>query len=120
MTARLLIDCHTDINALDIDGNTPLHILVRNISSMNVLKMIDFLCDSGAHLDYVNEKRQTPLESVAAYRSKTIERLKAKASVFRLKCLCAQIIQRQQLSYQNILSTSLVNFGSKTLDLFYN
>jgi ankyrin repeat protein len=113
MTTRLLIDCHANVNALDIDGNTPLHILVQNMSSTNVFKTIDLLCDAGIHLDYVNNKRQTPLESVSPYRFKTIEWLKAKMTVFRLKCLCAQIIQRQQLSYQNLLSTSLVNFVQK-------
>jgi Fem-1 family protein b len=113
MTTRLLIDCHADVNALDIDRNTPLHILVRNMSSMNVFKMIDLLCDGGAHLDCVNNKRQTPLESVSIYRLKTIEWLKTKITVFRLKCLCAQIIQRQQLSYENSLSISLINFVQK-------
>ncbi len=115
MTARLLINCHADVNALDTDANTPLHVLVRNVSSSTVLKMIDLLCDAGSHLDYVNNKRQTPFDSIATtiYRYKTIERLKSKMTVFRLKCLCAQIIQRQQISYENILSTSLVHFIQK-------
>jgi len=113
MTTRLLIDCGADVNALDIDGNTPLHILVRNTSSSNVIKIIDIFYNAGAHLDYVNKKGQTPLESVSSYRFKIIERLKKKMNVSRLKCLCARVIRQQQFSIETILSTSLVNFVHK-------
>ncbi len=113
MTTRLLIDCGADVNAEDIDGNTPLHILVRNTSSSTVLKMIDLLSDAGAHLDYVNKRRRTPLGSTLPSGSKINDRLKKRMNVMRLKCLCAQIIQKQQVPYENLLTISLVNFVQK-------
>ncbi|CAF4175783.1 unnamed protein product, partial [Rotaria sordida] len=113
MTTRLLIDCNADVNALDLNGNTPLHTLVQNISSSNVLKTIDLLCNAGAHLDYVNKDGQTPLQLVPSFRIKIIERLKKKMDVICLKCCCARLIRQQQFSYQNILSNSLIAFVRK-------
>ncbi|CAF3562034.1 unnamed protein product [Rotaria sp. Silwood1] len=113
MTARLLIDCSADVNALNFNENTPLHELVQSISSSNVLQIIDLLCNAGAHLDYVNKQGQTPLQLVSSSRIKIIERLKKKMDVIRLKCCCARLIRQQQFSYENIFSTSLVNFVRK-------
>ncbi len=75
--------------------------------------MIDLLCDAGAHLDYVNKKGQTPLESIYPLKISTIQCLKKRIDVIRLKCLCARIIRHQQFSIENILSKSLVNFVQK-------
>lgn len=113
MTTRLLIDCGADVNSVNIDGDTPMHILVKNLLTTNLFKIIDLLCDAGAHLDYVNKERKSPLESIAAYRVKLIERLKQKMNVVPLKCLCAQRIRREQIVYENLLSNSLVNFLQK-------
>ena len=114
MTARLLLECDANVNSLNNDGNTPLHILLQSSTMSNVMKMIDLLCDAGAHLDYVNQQKQTPLELVPAYRYKIVEQLKKKMNVTQLKCLCAQIIRRKDLFYQDgILSSSLVNFVEK-------
>jgi Fem-1 family protein b len=112
MTARLLIECGANVDTLDSNKNTPLHILVQNIPRSDVLKTIDLLCDAGAHLDYVNEEGQTALNSVPSFHIEISQHLKEKMGVTRLKCLCARLIQ-QQFSYQNILPTSLVNFVQK-------
>ncbi|CAF2575341.1 unnamed protein product [Rotaria sp. Silwood2] len=113
MTTRLLIDCSADVNDLDLNRNTPLHKLVQNISSSNVLQIIDILCNAGAHLDYVNIQGQTPLQSVVSFRFKIIERLKKKIDVIRLKCCCARLIRQYKFSYENMFSTSLVDFVRK-------
>jgi Fem-1 family protein b len=113
MTIDLLINCGADVDAMDFDGNTPLHILLRNFSSSHVFKIIDILCNAGAHLDYVNKKGHTPLKLVSRFHKKVTEELKKKMDVIRLKCSCARLIRQQQFSYQNILSTSLVNFIQK-------
>ena len=48
MTARLLLECDANVNSLNNDGNTPLHILLQSSTMSNVMKMIDLLCDAGA------------------------------------------------------------------------
>lgn len=110
MTTRLLIDCGADVDALDSNKNTPLHVLAGQIPSSNVLKIIDLLCNAGAHLDYVNRNEKTPVESVPLYHPMMIENLKKKMDISRLKCLCARVIRQQNFSIENILSTSLVSF----------
>ena len=57
-TAGLLINCYVNIDTLDVDNNTALHVLVQNRSiwEINVLAIIDLLCNAGAHLDVVNRK----------------------------------------------------------------
>ncbi len=109
-TTRLLIDCGADVDALDANKNTPLHLVVQNFSLSTISIMINLLCNAGAHLDYVNKKGQTPLESISSLKIGTIQCLKKRIDVIRLKCLCARVIRHQQFSIENILSTSLVNF----------
>jgi Fem-1 family protein b len=113
MTTRLLIDCGADVDALNSNRKTPLHLVVQNRTSSNVLEIVDLLCNAGAHLDYVNKNGQTPLQSLRSYRCDMIEYLKEKMSVIRLKCLCARIVRQQQFPIENILCTSLVNFVQK-------
>ena len=113
MTTRLLIGCGANVNVFDSDGNTPLHNLVKNISTTDVFKMIDLLYNAGAHLDYINSKGQTPLQLVPLLPIKIIEHLKKKMDVIRLKCCCARLIRQQKLSYENIFSTALICFIRK-------
>jgi hypothetical protein len=98
---------------LDANRNTPLHLVVQNCPSSTVSIMIDLLRDAGAHLDYVNKKGQTPFESISPLKISTMQCLKKRIDVIRLKCLCARIIRHQQFSIENILSKSLVNFVQK-------
>ena len=112
MTTRLLIECGANVDALDSNENTPLHVLIQKGRTSDVLKTIDVLCDAGAHLDYVNKEGQTALSSVSSFHIEISQYLKDKIGVVRLKCLCARLI-KQQFSYENILSTSLVNFVQK-------
>ena len=114
MTVRLLLECGVDVNSMNTNGDTPLHALVRNPTTSNVLKILELLFDAGAHLDYANQQRQTPLQLVPAYRYKIVEQLKKRMHVAQLKCLCAQMIRRKEIIYQNgLLSSSLVNFLQK-------
>ncbi|CAF1476390.1 unnamed protein product [Adineta steineri] len=113
LTTHLLISCGADIDAMDIDGNTPLHILMRNNSSSNTINMLNILCDAGAHLDFANTKGHRPMDSMPAFRKKLYEQMKKKIDVTRLKCFCARLIQQQKFSYENSLSISLINFIQK-------
>ena len=61
VTARLLIGCGADVDTLDVNKNTPLHLLVQNSPSLDFIMVSNILCDFDAHLDHVNNQRQIPL-----------------------------------------------------------
>lgn len=111
-TARLLINCDANIDALDMDNNTSLHALVQNgpLWEIDVLAIIDLLCNAGADLNVVNRKGQTPIESISSSAINIIQYLKKKVDVIPLKCRCARLIRQQQFSVENILPKSLLNF----------
>lgn len=68
-TTRLLIRCGANVNAMDCDRNTPLHVIVnyhKPISDFITLhSIITELTENGAHVDCVNKRGETPLESSA-------------------------------------------------------
>jgi Fem-1 family protein b len=111
-TAYLLINCDANVDALDMDNNTSLHVLVQNrpLWQVDLLAIIDLLCNARAHLDVVNRKGQTPFESISSSEINIIQYLKKKMTVSRLKCLCARLIREQKFSVENVLSKSLLNF----------
>ncbi|CAF1281156.1 unnamed protein product [Rotaria sordida] len=113
MTVRLLINCGANVDVLDSNKNTPLHIIVQNVSIFNVIIIMDILCNFGAHLDYVNNKGQTPIESIPSFQNEIIQHFKEKMGVRQLKCICAHLIQKECFLYRKFLSTSLINFVQK-------
>jgi hypothetical protein len=112
MTARLLIDCDANVDALDLHRNTSLHVVVQNAPAweLDVLTIIDLLCSTGAHLDLVNVKGKTALESISLLKINRIQYLRKKMDVIRLKCLCGRLIREQNFTLENVLSKSLINF----------
>ncbi|CAF3747387.1 unnamed protein product [Rotaria sp. Silwood1] len=113
MTVRLLLNCGANVEILDSNKNTPLHIIVQNVSIFNVIIIIDILCNFGVHLDYVNNKGQIPIELVPSFQNEIIQHLKEKMGIRQLKCICAHLIKKECLLYRKFLSTSLFNFVEK-------
>lgn len=68
-TTELLIRCGANVNAMDNDGNTPLHLIVnyhKAISDFRTLcSIINVLTENGAHMDCVNKRGETALEACA-------------------------------------------------------
>jgi Fem-1 family protein b len=113
-TIRLLLLCGANVEAIDSERETPLHLIAQRKSDIdNVLFIINLLCDTGeAHRDCVNSRGQTPLESALNVHVK--EHLRGKIGVDRLKCLCARLIRRREIAFQNNqFSSLLVNFIEK-------
>jgi hypothetical protein len=117
MTVRLLVFCGVDVDAMDSERNTALHILVRNRECDNATAIIDFLCNNaGAHIDFADHNGNSPIEyhdTIQPYMHPKIQRLRHKMGVTRLKCRCAHLVKYGKLSYQGYLSSSLVNFVHK-------
>ena len=96
-----------DIDAMDSQGSTPLHIAVRGGASP---KMIELLVHHGCHLDSVDGRGRTAV----SYTEDTsiIQLLTPQPQVDRLKCLCARLIAKEGLksSFMDPLSTNLKKF----------
>lgn len=113
-TIGLLLQSGADVDDMDSARNTPLHLIVqRKIDSDSIIPIIDLLCDNaGAHLDCVNDKGQTPLEAASDIN---VERyFREKIGIRPLKCLCARLIQKSNIRFQNYkFPLILVNFIQK-------
>jgi Fem-1 family protein b len=103
---RILLKCGADVNGLDVVRNTPLHIFVSNSNNCDET-IFQLLCDAGAHLDWINALGETPADIASNANIKQLLNIKMKLS---LKCLCARLIQKNDIPFHGMISTSLVTF----------
>ena len=110
-TAQLLVHCKADVDAVDENHNTPLHVLVANCTwNSSMTTMLEFLCRIGAHLDCVNHGNETAADvSVHPH----VVQLLHKKTETSLKCLCARLIRQKKLQYHNYLANSQIVFVEK-------
>ncbi|KAL6427861.1 hypothetical protein ACFW04_008359 [Cataglyphis niger] len=110
-TAKLLIRCGADVNAMDNERNTPLHIIVgynKAISDFATLHSIIIdLIEAGAHMDTVNNGGRTPYDVVTTGVAKIILRTQTKLS---LTCMAAKAIKAYNLPYYGNVPRSLESF----------
>jgi Fem-1 family protein b len=108
---RLLIHCGADTNAVDKNGDSPLHIIVtydKPISDFLTLhSIIVLLCEYGGHMDRANKKGLTPIDVCWTGVSEIILRTLKKIS---LKCLAARAIRQYHIDYKGYLPQSLEEF----------
>ncbi|XP_051978498.1 protein fem-1 homolog B-like [Xyrauchen texanus] len=108
---KLLIDCGAQVNAVDHDGNSPLHLIVqynRPISDFLTLHAIIIsLVEAGAHTDMTNKQKKTPLDKSTTGVSEILLKTQMKMS---LKCLAARAVQQHQILYRNQIPKNLEEF----------
>ena len=116
-STQLLLTCGQqwiDVDARDqIHSETALHIVSHNFRQNvkeNVIKILEILLDVGAHIDYVDYRGKTPLDEATDTDVRTL--LRSKQKLPRLKCLCARLINTQQITYDHVWPkpTALTNF----------
>ncbi|KZC09299.1 Protein fem-1 like protein B [Dufourea novaeangliae] len=110
-TTKLLIRCGADVNAMDNERNTPLHVIVsckKSISDFETLySIIMELIEGGAHMDTVNKWGKTPYYAAITGEAEAILRTQTKLS---LKCMAAKVIKAHNLPYYEKVPRSLESF----------
>ena len=97
------------MNATDAIGNTPLHIFALNCG-VHDPAILDFLCQHGAHLDQANIRGETAID--LAEDLIVIDWFKSRVR-YSLKCLCAQVIRKNHIPFQDRITESLVTYVQK-------
>ncbi|XP_011506514.1 PREDICTED: protein fem-1 homolog B [Ceratosolen solmsi marchali] len=110
-TAKLLIQCGADVNAMDNERNTPLHIIVqyeKPISDFMTLHSIILdLVGADAHMDTVNSQGKTPFDAATTGVAEIILRTQTKLS---LKCMAAKAVKAYNLLYCGNVPRCLESF----------
>ncbi len=117
---EMFLEAGANPNAVDLNGNTPLHVLAMNLNAdvEDTRKAAKLLLDSGCHFDQVNNYGFTALTllrkiqsddgyapNANAYPSPFFEHV-----VLPLSCCCAQVIIKNQIPFENRIPVGLNSF----------
>lgn len=82
------------------------------VSNTNIIDdtIIRLLYEAGTHLDCVNALKEAPISIASNLNIKQFLKTRAKLS---LKCLCAKLIQKNNISFHGKIAASLIKFVEK-------
>ena len=115
-TVKLLLTAGISVNAVNNDGDTPLHravtctFLKPSSDEIHlVTKMLEVLLDAGAHHDFVNNRGKTAMDMAKTDEARRILSEKRK---LELKCISARAVKKFGLPYLEIVPKTLEKYIS--------
>ena len=112
--AKLLLSAGVSVNAMNNDGDTPLHKAVKllPISSEKIqflTDMLHVLLKGGAHHDFVNNDGKTPMDVAKTDEARMILLEKPK---LELKCISARVVKKFRIPYLGVVPKTLEKYIS--------
>ena len=104
---KLLLNAGFNVNAINIKGNTPLHLAVNNIHLLT--DTLEVLFDGGAHHDFVNNDGKTPMDMAKTDEARMILSERRK---LELKCICARAVKKFGIPYMGLVPKTLEKYIS--------
>ena len=106
---KTFVACGANVNALDNNMNTPLHIIAKcaNADLDVISNIIKCLIDNGAHVDACNLDGKMAADVAATDTAKSVIEAHTKLS---LKCISARTIKKHSIEYQGKIPKSLHDF----------
>ena len=96
---QLLLETGADPNAVDVYGNTPLHLLALNCELEDRTAVAQLLLDAGCHFDQVNANGETALSlSKKPQGAQVHPFVEIVPSLF---CCCAQVIAKHKIPFKH-------------------
>lgn len=117
-TTKLLIRCGADVDAMDNERNTPLHMItswtkpIYAVKSTTLYSIITALEEAGAHLDTVNKRGEIPYYAGSSgyfCTAPTGAILRSRRKL-PLKCMAAEVIKTYGISYRGKVPRSMESF----------
>ena len=111
---KLLLNAGFNVNGVNNDGNTPLHLAVLftpwDDGDIHFLTdMLQVLFNGGAHHDFVNSYGQTPTKSAKTNEARMILMKRRK---LELKCITARAVKKFRIPYLGVVPKTLEKYIS--------
>ena len=112
-TVKLLLHMGFDVNAVNSNGDTPLHRAVTfqpsNDNIHLLTEMLEVLLDGGVHHDFVNNDGKTPMDMAQTDEACWIL---SERKTLELKCIAAKAVKKFGLPYAGVVPKSLEKYIS--------
>ena len=112
VSTKLLLNAGFNVNSINNNGNTPLHLAVAykpmGNDNMNLLTdTLEVLFDWGAHHDFVNNDGKTPMDMAQTDEARMILSERRK---FELKCIFARAVKTFGIPFVGLVPKTLEKY----------